>query len=153
MSGRSGRGDVPEQSGEGQGGGGERVVGHAHQEDAADRARRPERLDGDAGPDALQGQGGGEGDTDAGGDHGLGFLVVVRLVGDVGLEADGAAAADKGFGHRVMVGAGDPGVVCEVGERGGDASGERMVVADEKGGRVVEEGVTTMSSRSIRLQS
>ncbi len=57
----------------------------------------------------------------------------------MGLESDGAAAADEGFGHRVAVGAGDPGVVREVGERGGAPAHERMVVADEKGRRVVEE--------------
>lgn len=45
----SGRNNVAEESGEGLGGGGGRVVGHAHQEDAADGGRPLEGQDVDAG--------------------------------------------------------------------------------------------------------
>lgn len=70
-----------------------------------------ERQDADPSSDALQCQGGGGGDADAGGDHGLGLLVVVGLIGDLRLETGRAAAAGEGLGHRVVVGTGDPGVV------------------------------------------
>ncbi len=77
--------------------------------------------------------------TPTGGDHGLSLLVVVGLVGDLGFEAGGAATAVEGLGHGVVLGSRDPRVVRQVGERGRVAPGERVLVADEEGRRVVEE--------------
>lgn len=87
------------------------------------------------------------------GDHGLGLLVVVGLVGDLRLESGRVAAAGEGLGDRVVVGAGDPGIVREVREGGRRTVGQGVVLADEEGRGSSTSEVTTMSSRSMRFQS